>query len=78
MHKDDFTEAFKTINEVEDLLQKADALYLTIPESIRQTILDYHSPRATLQYCLRWGLQAAYDIREDWHRVVSDLEVAGE
>jgi len=69
MQKDDFTEAYKTINEVEDLLQKADALYLTVPEAIRQTILDYHSPRATLQYCLRWGLQAASDIREDWHRV---------
>jgi len=78
MEKDQYTEAFRTINEVEDLLQKADALYEAVPEAIRQKILDYHSPRATLQYCLRWGLQAAYDIRVDWHRVVSDLEVDAE
>ena len=78
MHKDQYMAVLRTINEIEDLFIKADALYEAVPEIIRQKIHDYHNPRATLQYCLRWGLQAASDIREDWHVVVSKLEVTAE
>ena len=75
MQKDQYITAFQAINKIEDLFQKADALYESVPEAIKRRVHDYHNPQASLPYCLRWGLQAACDIREDWHKVVSNMEV---
>ena len=51
------------------------------PDTIRAAILNYHNDPATLQHALRWGLQAAKEIREDWPAVVAGLtcgEVPGD
>jgi len=75
MKKDQFMAAFQAIYDMEDLFQKAKDLFGTIPPEIQQAILEYHTNEATIQHCLRWGLTAAKEIREDWHTVVSRLGV---
>jgi calcineurin-like phosphoesterase len=74
VEKERFTTAFEAVNRIEDLFQKADDLFQTLPQDIQQAILEYHTENGSLQYCLRWGLVAAGDIREDWHTVVSKLK----
>ena len=73
MTKTGFMTAYSTINKIEDLLNEARELFDKIQPSAQQAILNHHNDPATLQHCLRWGLQAATEIREDWHAVVSGL-----
>ena len=61
------------ICKIEDLLIEANKLLDKIPPSIQQAILNYHIETGTIQHCLRWGLQASKEIREDWHTVVADI-----
>jgi len=71
--KSRFVDARRSVSKIEDLLAEASELYEGIEPDILQAIIDYHNETATLLYCLRWGLQAAKEIREDWHTVVSSL-----
>jgi hypothetical protein len=73
LSKTELTEAYSTINKIEDLISEADGLFSQIPLVIQDAILNAHNESATLQYCLRWGLQAVKEIRSDWHTVVADL-----
>ena len=73
MTKMEFMTAYEAINKIEDILIEATELFDKIPSSIQEAVRDYHNDPATLQHCLRWGLQAAKEIREDWHVVVSKL-----
>jgi hypothetical protein len=73
IEKKNFTEAYATISKIEDLLTEAGQTLDSIPRGIQQAILYYHREPATLQHCLRWGLQAAKELREDWHVVVAGL-----
>lgn len=67
--------AYKSICKIEKLLTKADALFNTIPTAIQQTIYDYHNEAGTIQHCLRWGLQAMEEIRNDWHKIIVDTRL---
>ena len=71
--KTQFMEARETISQIENLLTEARNKFYSIPFPIQATILIYHNDPATLQHCLRWGLQAAKEIRSDWHMVVAGL-----
>lgn len=75
MEKEKFITAYWAICEIEELFNKADDLFQSIPPEIQQAILDYHAKNGTMQHCIRWGLTAAGEIREDWHTVVSELGV---
>ena len=78
MKKGEFIEAYAIIGLIESLLSEAGELFDRIPPDIKTAILGYHNEPATLQYCLRWGLQAAKEIRLDWHTVVADLPCEAE
>jgi len=71
--KNDFMEAYGSINKIEDLLTEAGELFDRIPPAIQSAILAYHNEPGTVQHCLRWGLQAIKEIRKDWHTVVADI-----
>jgi len=71
--KEQFINARASISRIEDLFTSAEKLFDGIPIEIQTAILNYHREPATLQHCIRWGLQAAKDIREDWHNVVSKI-----
>ena len=75
MDKEQFMTAFRAVSDIEDLFNKADDLFQTIPPEIQGAMRNYHTENGGLAYCIRWGLTAAGDIREDWHTVVSGLEV---
>ena len=71
--KKDFMEAYEGINKIENLLTEAGELFDKIPHVIRQAIFDYHNEPGTVQHCLRYGLQAVKELREDWHTVVAGI-----
>jgi len=71
--KKQFTDAYDTIYMIENLLTEVEGLFNQIPPAIQQAILNHHNEPATLQHCIRWGLQAAKEIRTDWHMVVSNI-----
>ena len=73
MNKSRFIDARRNISKIEDLLSEANELCEGIEPVILQAIINYHNEPATLPYCLRWGFQAAKEIREDWHTVVSKM-----
>ena len=73
MKKDEYMAALDAVNKIEDLFTKAEALFDEIPDSIQEAILNYHNETGSLNHCIRWGLQAAEEIREDWHMVVSKM-----
>jgi hypothetical protein len=54
--------------------QAAD-LFDRIPPAIQQAIFDYHNEIGTMQHCLRYRIQAAKELREDWHTVVANIPV---
>jgi hypothetical protein len=71
MKKEKFIEAYESIKKIEGLFEEGEKLLYALPISIRKSILNYHNEPANLQYCLRWGLQATKELREDWHAVVA-------
>jgi hypothetical protein len=73
--KEAFMDAKASISKIEDLLNEAADLFDRIPPAIQQAILDFHNETGTMQHCLRYGTQAAKEIREDWHTVVADIPV---
>jgi len=73
MEKEKFLCSYETVSKIKDLFTTAEDLLNQIPHEIQQTILNYHNNHATVQHCIRWGLQAASDIRKDWHTVVANI-----
>jgi hypothetical protein len=73
MTKEVFMDAKATISKIEDLLNQAEDLFDRIPPVIQQAIFDYHNEIGTMRYWLRHGIQAAKELREDWHTVVADI-----
>ena len=73
LSKTTFITARETISRIEDLLTEAETLIDKLPSAIQTAIRNAHNESASLQYCLRWGLQAAKEIRADWHSVVDYL-----
>ena len=71
--KAQFIDAYSAICTTEDLFTEAENLFGKIPPTVQTAILNYHNARGTLQHALRWGLQAAKELREDWHTVVAGL-----
>ncbi len=78
MTKDEFIEAREIIQKIENLLIESNDLFDKLPVSIREAILKFHNESAAIGFCLRWGLQAAKEIREDWHVVVAGLDAENE
>ena len=73
MKKETLIETYENICKIEGLLAEAGKLFERMPAEIQQTIFDYHNEHATIQHCLRYGLQAVKEIREVWHTVVADV-----
>ena len=73
MEKRDFLKANKLINRVEDLLLEALDAFEEIPQEIQNAMQNYHKDNASVAYCLRWGTQAATEVREGFHVVVSGI-----
>ena len=71
--KAQFLTARDTISEIEDMLTEAEALLIRLQPGIQTAIHDYHNEHGTLRHCLRWGLQAAKEVREDWHTVAANI-----
>ena len=68
-----FADAYIGISKIEDLLNEAGNVLNRIPPVIQQSILKYHNESATIQHCIRWGMQAAKEIRTDWHTVAAGV-----
>lgn len=68
-----FMTAYKNVSRIEDIFYEAIILFDNLPPAIQAVILNYHNEPATLQHCLRRGLQATKEIREDWHMVVAGI-----
>ena len=62
------------ISKIKELLNQAEDLYNKVPVEIQEAMLDYHNQDYTLGHCLRWGLQAAEDIVDDWDEVVLGVD----
>ncbi len=73
MQKEILISAHATISKIEDKLSEATDLFDKLPTEIREAALRYHRDQATIQHCLRWGLQAAKELREDGHAVVAGI-----
>ena len=73
MVKEAFIDAYASIRRIEDLFIETLELFARIPPIIKHAMLDYHNDPGTIQHCLRYGLHAAKEIREDWHPVVSGI-----
>lgn len=73
MNKQHFLNASTGVSKIEDALKQAQEIYDDLPDEIKDAIAMYHNDTATLGYCLRWGTQAAEEIRQDWHMVVSKI-----
>lgn len=44
--------------------KQIEELYNSIPEGLQEEISQFHNSDATLQYCLRWGLQGTDELIE--------------
>jgi len=75
MKKIHIMSAYEKIGEIENLLDDACDLFALIPDEIKEQIFEAHTEKESLAHCLRWGSQAATEIRKDWHVVVSVIEV---
>jgi hypothetical protein len=71
--KTQFLEARAGISKIEDLLNTASSLFDQASPTIQTAIIAHHNEPATLQHCLRWGMQIAKELRKDWPAVVSSL-----
>ena len=68
-----FWDAYRTFKEIAALIAKAQQLFENAPKEIQDAVLKYHNETATIQYCPRWGAQAAENIVSDWHTIASSI-----
>ena len=71
MEKNDSYAALEAITEIEVLFSRAHELWDSIPVDIQRVINAYHNKNATIGHCLRWGLQGAGEIKENWESHVT-------
>lgn len=62
-----------TLEQIAALLNQADNLYRSLPNSVTEAIHGIHNEAHTLDHCLRWGVQAAEECLEQ----VSDKPIYG-
>ena len=67
--------AYNGLNQIEELLTKAQELLDKMPTPLQAEMFKYHNSNTTLAHCLRWGEVAARELREDWHTLTAGLEV---
>jgi hypothetical protein len=73
MEKEVFYNAYKSIGEIEKSLDKVTDIWNTIPREIQNAIIEFHNEDGNLAHCLRWGLQAATEVRENWPKIMSEF-----
>ena len=65
-----YSEYIKMV-EIEAILSLADSLFSAMPQVVRDAIDLYHNEHATVNYCLRWGLQAVQEVIRDWSALLT-------
>jgi hypothetical protein len=66
MTPSEFKRRMKVIN---NLFQQLEKNLNALPEGLQEEIHEYHNSDATLQYTIRWGLQASEEILNDSKKV---------
>lgn len=54
----------KNLKKIKSLLYKAEALFLQLPNSVQDNMLEVHNPDYSVNHCVRWGGQAAEQLLE--------------
>ena len=70
------TQLKKKMEQIRKLFDKAEDILITIPNGLRDEINEYHSSDG-LTHCIRWGLQASEELRDDAKAVIKKAEANG-
>jgi len=65
--------AYGDMQKIKDLLEQAAEIFSEMPIEVRTAAYESHADDAALAHCLRWGVQAAEDLVEDWCELVGDV-----
>lgn len=54
----------KNLKKIKVLMDKAETLFLQLPISVQDNMLEVHNPDYSVNHCVRWGGQAAEQLLE--------------
>jgi hypothetical protein len=60
----------KKMERMRKYFNKAEDLLNTIPNGLQEELADYHNECYSLQHCIRWGLQASEELRDNAKKVI--------
>ena len=72
--KDNYASALAVMREIAEMLNKAEDLFLALPDEIQYAVRIYHSDHASVPAYLRWGAQNSGEIVEEWNKVIGGVE----
>lgn len=54
----------KNLKQIKTLMDKVEKLFNVLPTIVQDNILEVHNLDGSLNYCIRWGQQAATELLE--------------
>jgi hypothetical protein len=71
------TQLKKKMERMRKLFDKAEDLLNTIPNGLQEELADYHNEEYSLQHCIRWGLQASEELRDNAKKIIKKANENG-
>ncbi len=63
------------IKQIQKCMDKAEKLFITLPDDVQNEILQMHNLESSLNHCIRWGQQAADKLaNEDFKHLVRNID----
>lgn len=59
----------KKVTTINKLFQQLEEKLHSLPNGLQIEMIDYHNSEGTVEYCVRWGLQASEEILADSKKV---------
>lgn len=60
-------EEFRKIDKMYGLFNELENILLSMSKETQEKILSYHNEEGSLQYCIKWGLQASEELLNEIH-----------
>lgn len=74
MAKTNSTQLKYKMRQINRHFEKIEEILNSLPNGVQEEILEFHGSDATLQYCTRWGLQAAEELYNNAKVIIKRAE----
>lgn len=65
------------LESIQVLFESAERYFNLLENGTQDALFFYHAEGASVNHCIRWGLQATYDVLKNWDGFVNRMKERG-